>query len=89
MIRLVGNAKFAVGLFPAARGAAALPAACICRLVQAEDRYAGVMPRAWSRLHEHLGRPPGPITFDMVRRCLEGKLAEADDLDWKALHKTV
>jgi schlafen family protein len=58
--------------------------ACICRLVQMEDRYAGVMPRAWSRLHEYLGRPPGPITFDMVRRCIDGKLAEADDLDWKA-----
>lgn len=41
------------------------------------------MPRTWSRLHEHLGCPPGPVTFAMVRRCADQGLAEADDLDWK------
>lgn len=41
------------------------------------------MPHTWSRLHEHLGCPPGPIDFDMVRRCTNDALAEADDLDWK------
>ncbi len=43
------------------------------------------MPRTWSRLHEHLGCPPGPITFAIVRRCVDDRLAEADDLDWKEL----
>jgi hypothetical protein len=41
------------------------------------------MPHTWSRLHEHLGCPPGPVTFDMVRRCADEGLVEADDLDWK------
>jgi hypothetical protein len=41
------------------------------------------MPHTWSRLHEHLGRPPGPIDFAMVRQCVDDQLAEADDLDWK------
>jgi hypothetical protein len=41
------------------------------------------MPHTWSRLHEHLGCPPGPIDFAMVRQCVADKLGEADDLDWK------
>ncbi len=41
------------------------------------------MPRTWSRLHEHLGVPPSPVTFGMVRQCVDDKLGEADDLDWK------
>lgn len=41
------------------------------------------MARSWTRLHEHLGRPPGPLTYDMVAEAVDGKLAESDDLDWK------
>jgi hypothetical protein len=41
------------------------------------------MPRTWSRLHEYLGAPPGPVTFEMVRQSVDDKLGEADGLDWK------
>ena len=41
------------------------------------------MPHTWTRLHEHLGAPPGPVDFAMVRRCVADQLPEADDLDWK------
>ncbi|WP_369032766.1 AlbA family DNA-binding domain-containing protein [Streptomyces adonidis] len=41
------------------------------------------MARSWTRLHEHLGTPPGPLTFDMVKKAAEAHLAESDDLDWK------
>ncbi|GAA4339570.1 hypothetical protein GCM10023086_74660 [Streptomyces venetus] len=41
------------------------------------------MARSWTRLHEHLGVPPGPLTFDMVAKAAAGRLAESDDLDWK------
>ncbi|WP_326756856.1 ATP-binding protein [Streptomyces hirsutus] len=41
------------------------------------------MARSWTRLHEHLGAPPGPLTFDMVKQAAEANLAESDDLDWK------
>jgi len=41
------------------------------------------MPHTWSRIHEYLGRPPGPLEFAMVRKCADDSLAEADDLDWK------
>ncbi|MEW2570160.1 ATP-binding protein [Streptomyces sp. NPDC047070] len=41
------------------------------------------MARSWTRLHEHLGTPPGPLTFDMVAKAAAGRLAESDDLDWK------
>ena len=41
------------------------------------------MARSWTRLHEHLGAPPGPLTFDMVKQAAEGNLGESDDLDWK------
>ncbi|MET8816453.1 ATP-binding protein [Streptomyces sp. NPDC004549] len=41
------------------------------------------MARSWTRLHEHLGMPPGPLTFDMVARAAADRLAESDDLDWK------
>ena len=42
------------------------------------------MPHIWSRLHEHLVCPPGPLSFEMVRRCVDGGLAEADD--WIGRH---
>ncbi|WP_440581267.1 AlbA family DNA-binding domain-containing protein [Streptomyces sp. PT19] len=41
------------------------------------------MARSWTRLHEHLGVPPGPVDFDMVAKAAAGRLAESDDLDWK------
>lgn len=41
------------------------------------------MARSWTRLHEHLGAPPGPLTFDMVKKAADSHLAESDDLDWK------
>ncbi|MEU0001858.1 ATP-binding protein [Streptomyces microflavus] len=41
------------------------------------------MARSWTRLHEHLGRRPGPLTYDMVVDAVTDKLAESDDLDWK------
>jgi hypothetical protein len=41
------------------------------------------MAHTWSPIHEHLGCPPGPLTFEMILRCAEEGLAESDDLDWK------
>lgn len=43
------------------------------------------MARTWTRLHEHLGCPPGPLTFDMVRQAAADNLEETDDLDWKEM----
>ncbi|MET7312788.1 ATP-binding protein [Streptomyces sp. NPDC005571] len=39
--------------------------------------------RTWTRLHQHLGCPPGPLTYDMVRQAAADHLEESDDLDWK------
>ncbi|MEU6775999.1 ATP-binding protein [Streptomyces sp. NPDC046759] len=41
------------------------------------------MARFGTRLHEHLGTPPGPLTFDIVKKAAENRLTESDDLDWK------
>ncbi|MEV0695488.1 ATP-binding protein [Streptomyces sp. NPDC050388] len=41
------------------------------------------MAGSWTRLHEHLGVPPGPLSFAMVARAAADRLAEFDDLDWK------
>ncbi|MGW6971644.1 AlbA family DNA-binding domain-containing protein [Streptomyces sp. NPDC054952] len=41
------------------------------------------MARSWTRLHEHLGRPMGPLTHGMVTDAVASKLGETDDLDWK------
>ncbi|MEV6179885.1 ATP-binding protein [Streptomyces sp. NPDC052015] len=41
------------------------------------------MARSWTRLHAHLGVPPGAITFDMVEKAVADHLDETDDLDWK------
>lgn len=41
------------------------------------------MARSWTRLHEHLGVPPGPLDFGMVAKAAAGRLVESDDLDWK------
>ncbi|MFJ5726433.1 helix-turn-helix domain-containing protein [Streptomyces sp. NPDC093149] len=39
--------------------------------------------RTWTRLHQHLGCVPGPLTYDMVRQAAADHLEESDDLDWK------
>ncbi|MEV1049292.1 ATP-binding protein [Streptomyces sp. NPDC049916] len=39
--------------------------------------------RTWTRLHQHLGSAPGPLTYDMVCRAAADQLTESDDLDWK------
>ncbi|RPK87149.1 ATP-binding protein [Streptomyces sp. ADI98-10] len=39
--------------------------------------------RTWTRLHQHLGSAPGPLTYDMVSRAAAEHLDESDDLDWK------
>ncbi|MCF0090006.1 MULTISPECIES: ATP-binding protein [unclassified Streptomyces] len=41
------------------------------------------MARSWTRLHDYLGHPPGPVTYDMVAEAVRRKLSESDDLDWK------
>lgn len=41
------------------------------------------MASSWTRLHEHLGAQPGPLSFDMVKKAADTNLAESDDLDWK------
>ncbi|MGW1364998.1 AlbA family DNA-binding domain-containing protein [Streptomyces chartreusis] len=41
------------------------------------------MARSWTRLHEHFGAPPGPLTFDMVKKAADTHVAETDDLDFK------
>jgi hypothetical protein len=41
------------------------------------------MARSWTRLHEHLGHRPGPLTYEMVAAAVADKLPESDDLDWK------
>lgn len=45
--------------------------------------YAARMARSWTRLHEYLGHPPGPVTYEMVAEAVQRKLGESDDLDWK------
>ncbi|MFI0596719.1 helix-turn-helix domain-containing protein [Streptomyces griseus] len=39
--------------------------------------------RTWTRLHQHLGSAPGPLTYEMVSRAAADHLDESDDLDWK------
>ncbi|WP_093841640.1 AlbA family DNA-binding domain-containing protein [Streptomyces aidingensis] len=41
------------------------------------------MARTWTRLHEHLGRSPGKIVYEMVEQAVGNLLEESDDLDWK------
>jgi len=88
-----GRRRPAGGRLDPALIVAGLSAACCssgrpaCRpVLRLDPRYAGPMPRTWSRLHEHLGAPPGPVTFEMVRQSVDDKLGEADDLDWKESH---
>lgn len=39
--------------------------------------------RTWTRLHQHLGCAPGPLTYSMVSQAAADHLEESDDLDWK------
>ncbi|MFD4233359.1 helix-turn-helix domain-containing protein [Streptomyces sp. NPDC058542] len=39
--------------------------------------------RTWTKLHQHLGSAPGPLTYGMVSRAAADHLEESDDLDWK------
>ncbi|GLY40427.1 hypothetical protein Amsp01_064500 [Amycolatopsis sp. NBRC 101858] len=41
------------------------------------------MASSWTRIHEHLGLRPGPLTFENVADAARTGLAEADILDWK------
>ncbi|MEV5720381.1 ATP-binding protein [Amycolatopsis mediterranei] len=41
------------------------------------------MVSSWTRIHEHLGLPPGPLTVDNVLDAVRDGLREADVLDWK------
>ncbi|MBT0995663.1 putative DNA binding domain-containing protein [Cellulomonas sp. DKR-3] len=42
------------------------------------------MPTSWSRIHEALGAPRGPLTYELVARAVAANVSEADDLDWKS-----
>lgn len=39
----------------------------------------------WSKLHALLGVGPGPVTYDLISSAIAARLAEEDDLDWKAI----
>ena len=41
------------------------------------------MSTRWTRLHAALGEEPGPLSFGHVKRAVEAKLPETEDLDWK------
>ena len=41
------------------------------------------MASSWTRIHEHLGLRPGPLTFENVADATRTGLAEADILEWK------
>ncbi|MGO4583989.1 helix-turn-helix domain-containing protein [Arthrobacter sp. 2RAF6] len=41
------------------------------------------MATPFTRIHQHLGIAPGPLTFEQVCEAAEGGLEEAENLDWK------
>ncbi|MFI5590081.1 helix-turn-helix domain-containing protein [Amycolatopsis sp. NPDC051758] len=41
------------------------------------------MTSTWTRIHEHLGLRPGPLSFEHVAAAAADALSEADVLDWK------
>jgi len=45
--------------------------------------YAGGMASSWTRLHQELGIPPGPITYAHIEQGANEIVGERDDLDWK------
>jgi hypothetical protein len=38
----------------------------------------------FTALHRLLGRPPGPLTDEMIDEAVSQGVAETDDLDWKS-----
>ncbi|MFC8383238.1 helix-turn-helix domain-containing protein [Nocardia sp. NPDC057272] len=42
------------------------------------------MAEEFTALHRVLGRPPGPITVDMIDDAVRGRIEETSDLDWKS-----
>lgn len=42
-----------------------------------------MMPIMWSRIHAELGLDPCPLTYSMIARAVDEKVAENIDLDWK------
>ena len=47
-------------------------------------RYAVTMATPYTRIHRHLGLPPGPLNFDNVKQAADSGLEESEELDWKA-----
>ncbi|WP_432106054.1 AlbA family DNA-binding domain-containing protein [Streptomyces sp. bgisy091] len=43
------------------------------------------MASAWTRIHQELSLPPGPLTFEMIERATKEIDGERDDLDWKRI----
>lgn len=41
------------------------------------------MASSWTRIHQELSLPPGPLTFAMIERATKEIDGERDDLDWK------
>jgi len=48
-----------------------------------QPSYAGLMASSWTRIHQELNLPPGPLTFGMIERATKEIDGERDDLDWK------
>lgn len=43
------------------------------------------MASPWTRVHQELSLPPGPLTFEMIERAAQEIDGERDDLDWKRI----
>ncbi|MFG2326643.1 helix-turn-helix domain-containing protein [Streptomyces sp. NPDC048568] len=41
------------------------------------------MASSWTRIHQEIGIPPGPLTYDHIARAADEIDGERDDLDWK------
>ncbi|MCX4824881.1 ATP-binding protein [Streptomyces sp. NBC_01142] len=41
------------------------------------------MASTWTRIHQELGVPPGPLTYELVAQAAADIDGERDDLDWK------
>jgi hypothetical protein len=41
------------------------------------------MASSWTRIHQEIGIPPGPLTYDHIERAADEINGERDDLDWK------
>ncbi|MFJ5154942.1 helix-turn-helix domain-containing protein [Streptomyces sp. NPDC088353] len=41
------------------------------------------MATSWTRIHQELGVPPGPVTYEMIEQAAAEIDGERDDLDWK------